>query len=774
MIVTKPGNYYCKVTNSAVDDLTLQSDAIYVDACSLKLSHDFLELVNLYNATNGDKWNNSWDLSQPVSTWSGVSLTNDGCSVKSIDLSDKGLSGQIPNLNLPNLQKLNLSNNQLSGRVPDFNNLYTLDISNNNFTFQGVTSSINISTFKYSPQNNIPITSEGDTLYVDAGGKIENNTYYWYKDSAKYKTIVGDSLLIATESGRYYCEVTNSAVDNLILQSDYINICSLKHDSLELVNLYNATNGDKWNNSWDLSQPVSTWYGVSLTDDSCSVKSIDLSDKGLSGQIPNLDLPNLQKLNLSNNQLSGRVPDFNDLESLDTLDIRNNNFTFQGVTSSINISTFEYSPQNNIPITSEGDTLYVDAGGKLENNTYYWYKDDVEYKTIVGDSLLIATESGRYYCEVTNSAVDDLTLQSDYIDVCSLKHDSLELVNLYNATNGDKWNNSWDLSQPVSTWSGVSLTNDGCSVKSIDLSDKGLSGQIPNLNLPNLQKLNLSNNQLSGRVPDFNNLYTLDIRNNNFTFQGVTSSINISTFEYSPQNNIPITSEGDTLYVDAGGKLENNTYYWYKDSAEYKTIVGDSLLIATESGRYYCEVTNSVVDDLTLQSDYIDVCSLKHDSLELVNLYNATKGGEWKIKWDLTKPVYTWYGVSLTDDGCSVKSIDLSDKGLSGQIPNLNLPNLQKLNLSNNQLSGTIPDFNNLDTLDIRNNNFTFQGVTSSINISTFKYSQQNNIPITSERDTLYVDAGGKLENNTYYWYKDDVEYKTIVGDSLLIATESG
>ena len=114
-------------------------------------------------------------------------------------------------------------------------------------------------------------------------------------------------------------------------------------------------------------------------------------------------------------------------------------------------------------------------------------------------------------------------------------------------------------------------------------------------------------------------------------------------------------------------------------------------------------------------------------------------------------------GVSLTDDGCSVKSIDLSDKGLSGQIPNLNLPNLQKLNLSNNQLSGTIPDFNNLDTLDIRNNNFTFQGVTSSINISTFKYSQQNNIPITSEGDTLYVDAGGKLENNTYYWYKDDV-----------------
>ena len=820
LTVTESGRYYCKVTNSAVDKLTLQSDAIYVDICLSKLNGDSLELVKLYNATNGDQWENPWDLSQPVSTWHGVTLTDNGCSVKSIDLSDEGLSGQIPNLDLSNLESLNLSENQLSGSIPDFNNLNsleTLDISMNRFTFRGVPDSINVSTFEYFPQNNIPIyKKEGNKLYVEAGGGVENNTYSWYKGGDdswwnrgdEYKTIEGDSILTVTESGRYYCKVTNSAVDKLTLQSDaiYVDIClsKLNGDSLELVKLYNATNGDQWENPWDLSQPVSTWHGVTLTDNGCSVKSIDLSDEGLSGQIPNLDLSNLESLNLSENQLSGSIPDFNNLNSLETLDISMNRFTFRGVPDSINVSTFEYFPQNNIPIyKKEGNKLYVEAGGGVENNTYSWYKGGDgswwnrgdEYKTIEGDSILTVTESGRYYCKVTNSAVDKLTLQSDaiYVDIClsKLNGDSLELVKLYNATNGDQWENTWDLSQPVSTWHGITLTDNGCSVKSIDLSDEGLSGQIPNLDLSNLESLNLSENQLSGSIPDFNNLNsleTLDISMNRFTFRGVPDSINVSTFEYFPQNNIPIyKKEGNKLYVEAGGGVENNTYSWYKGGDdswwnrgdEYKTIEGDSILTVTESGRYYCKVTNSAVDKLTLQSDaiYVDIClsKLNGDSLELVNLYNATNGDQWENPWDLSQPVSTWHGVTLTDNGCSVKSIDLSDEGLSGQIPNLDLSNLESLNLSKNQLSGSIPDFNNLnslETLDISMNRFTFRGVPDSINVSTFEYFPQNVIGIyKSNIDKLYVNAG---RGDTYTWYKDKVEYTTIQGDSTLTAKESG
>jgi hypothetical protein len=33
-------------------------------------------------------------------------------------------------------------------------------------------------------------------------------------------------------------------------------------DKTVLLKLYTATNGANWNTEWDLSSPVSTWYGI--------------------------------------------------------------------------------------------------------------------------------------------------------------------------------------------------------------------------------------------------------------------------------------------------------------------------------------------------------------------------------------------------------------------------------------------------------------------------------------------------------------------------------
>lgn len=97
------------------------------------------------------------------------------------------------------------------------------------------------------------------------------------------------------------------------------------------------------------------------------------------------------------------------------------------------------------------------------------------------------------------------------------------------------------------------------------------------------------------------------------------------------------------------------------------------------------------------------VCS--SDSLALVAFYTATNGPAWFNKWDLSKPVKTWYGIQLTPEGC-VRRIDLTNNNLKNSIPNLNLPSLQVLDLDNNQLSGTLPDFNlpSLQVLDLDNN----------------------------------------------------------------------
>ncbi len=93
------------------------------------------------------------------------------------------------------------------------------------------------------------------------------------------------------------------------------------------------------------------------------------------------------------------------------------------------------------------------------------------------------------------------------------------------------------------------------------------------------------------------------------------------------------------------------------------------------------------------------------DSLELVKLYSATGGDGWTNKWDLSRPMNTWWGIRLTTQGC-VRRIDLSNNNLTNSIPNLNLSALEILDLDSNQLSDNLPNFDlpNLLVLDLDNN----------------------------------------------------------------------
>jgi uncharacterized protein (TIGR02145 family) len=87
------------------------------------------------------------------------------------------------------------------------------------------------------------------------------------------------------------------------------NIPISETDSLALVALYYATNGDNWynNENW-LTGPLDTWYGVEVGYG--VVYGIWLCDNNLSGFIPDEigDLTNLYELDLSFNNLSGIIP----------------------------------------------------------------------------------------------------------------------------------------------------------------------------------------------------------------------------------------------------------------------------------------------------------------------------------------------------------------------------------------------------------------------------------------------------------------------------------
>ena len=752
------------------------------------LEHDYFELSKFYKTTNVANWKNKWDLKNPISTWDGVTLTEDSCSVESINLSGLGIRGSIPNLDLsnlkyldlssnklseaipkfnslPSLQKLDLSHNELSGAIPNLQQLDTLDIRENNFTFKGIEQNLAIKNFRYSPQKPIHINTtytsrESRKLYVDVGGSVKNNTYTWYKDGTKHNTI--DSTLAITditELGSYYCEVTNSEItneesdyQNLVLQSDTIkvNICSLKlkQDSLELVKLYNATDGGPW---WNLSKPISKWDGIRLTDDGCSVKSIDLSYERLSGPIPNFNLPKLERLWLGKNQLSGSIPNFN-LPNLQELSLYENQLS--GAIPNFNLPKLErlWLSKNQLSGAIPNFNL-----PKLER--LWLYKNQL---------------SGS----IPNFDLPNLQELSLYENQLSGSIPNFDLPNL------------WELSLYKNQLSGSIPNFDLPNLQELSLYENQLSGSIPNFDLPKLRNLYLYKNQLSGSIPNlFDNLpylNVLDIKNNYFTFEGIKLILGeihtTNIMHFSPQNPIPIHKrEDNVLYVKAGGNLKDNKYTWHKDSMEYKSIVGDSTLVVTEPGAYYCKVVannKSKYLSLKLESKQAVVTKgaiLKLDSLELVKLHNATNGSQWKTKWNLTQSLSTWHGVTLTDDSSHVKTLSLPQNRLKGSLPSLNLPKLDTLDLSENQLSGSIPDFNNLnslETLDISMNRFTFRGVPDSINVSTFEYFPQNVIGIyKSNIDKLYVNAG---RGDTYTWYKDKVEYTTIQGDSTLTAKESG
>ncbi len=120
---------------------------------------------------------------------------------------------------------------------------------------------------------------------------------------------------------------------------------ALAADSLALLAIHQATNGENWNHRWDLTAPVSSWYGVGLSSDGCHVICLDLDGyynctksaapdgNNLTGFLPPEigNLSQLQTLSLRNNQqLTGALPpELGNLTNLQDLALININASGQ-------------------------------------------------------------------------------------------------------------------------------------------------------------------------------------------------------------------------------------------------------------------------------------------------------------------------------------------------------------------------------------------------------------------------------------------------------------
>ena len=140
-------------------DTPAPADATAPPAASGSAETDRAALVALYNATDGENWNESdnWLSDAPLGEWAGV-VTNDDGRVTRLAIWGRELSGEVPPElgGLSKLEVLALSANDLSGEIPaelgSLSNLEDLRLSGNDLS------------------GCVPSSPQGQWLTFDLGG----------------------------------------------------------------------------------------------------------------------------------------------------------------------------------------------------------------------------------------------------------------------------------------------------------------------------------------------------------------------------------------------------------------------------------------------------------------------------------------------------------------------------------------------------------------------------------------------------------------------------
>ncbi|MEM9337183.1 MAG: hypothetical protein AAGA66_00520 [Bacteroidota bacterium] len=676
-------------------------------------------------------------------------------------LYDNQLSGPLPSGlgQLTNLQVLWAYDNQLSGALPanmdQLSQFTSFQIYSNQFVFSDLEEAHPALTqkmgsgFRYFPQANLQVSGTiepflGEPFTLASGLTGRDNRYEWFKDDQVLSEATSSDLsfdpVAPATAGNYTFRVTNSAIPNLVLESEPITVSPIENpcpvpatEKEALIDLYYSTDGPNWTNrtNWLSDAPVCDWEGVTVANG--VVTLLELPENGLSGTIPASigALSHLIHLDLRGNQIEGEIPPaIGTLFELEVLELSENMLTGSlppalGSASQLQeLSLSENALKGPIPIAfcNLGALKKLD----LSNN---------ELSEEIPKELGILTQ----------------------------------LVHL-------------DLSQNALTGS---LPNRLTALYQLEL-------------------LDLSFNQLSGSIPinvgENSRLETFRFQENRFIFSDFESKheayqdfIN-TDYQYAPQG-LTDTPENQTVSLGGSTTLstslssENNSYQWIKED-EPLDVATRELSIenasVADAGVYTLEATNSVIEGLTLRRENINLkvegnCVVSATEFDaLVALYQATNGAEWTYTingdqpWNIDDPnasVCDWYGVVV--EGGAIVELNLGANNLKGELPSSisDLSNLKKLDLSNNQLSGALPlslnEITTLESLDIRNNTYvfsglldSFQGLTNAMD-AAYQYAPQSgvgaltvlNLALNGAFDLsvpeLLTDGG------SYQWYKN-------------------
>jgi hypothetical protein len=574
-------------------------------------------LIDLYNAANGPNWplgaNVTWNNPAPLSTWTNVRVDNG--HVVSVVLGTFGITGTLP-ASLADLTFLEIADFRscnLSGEVPDLSSITTLekfDISNNKFSFGGLethfTNNSTIPDFRYNPQKTLdaeitfePVLGTNYTLSLtpDTGSNI---SYQWYKQ----RGTVDQNIIIpgATSSSydilniqsddldAYTCEITSSIIPDLTIYRSTINLTGpvSQQEKDALIAFYNALDGPNWtdNTNWLSTEPVSTWSFIKTRGNKViGIESFN-NNVGFNGQLPIEigDLVDLEELDIALEAgLTGPLP-----------------------TSIGNLTKLQ---QLRLQGTSNSGEIPASIGNLSE----------------LRELRLLGTNfSGPLPSTMGNlTELRDMTIPGD--------------VFLGNA-------NNFTGQIPSTLGNLINLTN-------MNLNRNSFDGQIPSSfsNLINLISLSLFENNLSGLIPDLTGFANpesvfITLSNNYFDFGDleplINNGISYGQLNYSPQRTLDQEEDISTLpgvditldINDTGitrlntNRALNNVYQWFKDSNPISGANSTTYTIVnaqeSDSGVYYCEITNPTVPDLVIVRANINL--LVDSNLSIEDIENNT------------------------------------------------------------------------------------------------------------------------------------------------------
>ena len=486
----------CAPADVAFQEWLHSIDDVQGPTCSAPIENsDRAALIAFYDATDGDKWDNStnWLTDAPLHEWYGVK-TDEGL-VTRLELRYNNIVGEIPLEigSLVNLETLDLSRNELTEAIPSelgsLAKLETLDLSANSFS------------------GNIP--SELAKL-----GNLKSLLLDFNDLTGRIPPELGNLANLETlDLG------ANSFSGNI--PPELAKLGNLKSLSLEFNDLTGRIPSELGNLS--------------------NLEKLRLNNSNLSGTIPSelAALSNLKDLSLRRNELTGEIPTWiGNLSNLESLSLHFNNLTGEIPTELANLTKLEslelyfnylsgeIPPElgaltNLTGLGLDGNNLTGEVPSELGSLTaLYWLglSDNLLTGTLPHSLTALAQlEEFVFHHNAGLCAPADESFQNWLQDIedfegniCGVQSppsnqdDIAALTALYNATNGDNWkrNRNWLSDTHVSEWYGVTTDADGRVVR-LSLSANNLSGTLPPAlgNLSNLLSFSLSRNQLTGEFP---------------------------------------------------------------------------------------------------------------------------------------------------------------------------------------------------------------------------------------------------------------------------------